>query len=349
MRNRKPVTICVIGMALAAGLFFIQVKDAAAKKHHSDRRQSDEGIFTDPRNIDTTYADWMSGNKEILKDLPINRIPLLGSHDAGSCYVNRKSPPCTGYLTHSNHHIHRMPRGTDVTSARCQSASIKDQLRYGVRYLDLRVARQEKAYWIEHMWLSTPLFGDRGVFAGIKDFLRVHPREIVILNMQALYSETGEMTAREADAYFQKVEKEFGDMLSPAGDFAKTTAGDVWAKGARLIIVADTRLSARPFLWPESKVDNRWMDMGEPGELCGALDGRVVSPWREGRCSEKLRVLQAMTTTKHKILKARETNAEILKRLQADWMGAPLNVVQVDDSVNSGLMRIMIERLKKDR
>jgi len=319
-----------------------------AKKHHgfTEQYESDEAISTNSQDIDATYADWMVKNKGVLENLPINRVPLLGSHDAGSCDLNSGSPPCKGYLTHSDHHIHRMPRGSDLTSARCQSASIKDQLRYGVRYFDLRIALQDGVYQIEHMWMSTPLLGEGGVFAQIKDFLREYPQEIIILHMQELYSDTGRMDSDEAEVYFQLIKQEFGAALAPRGDFASTTLGSIWAAGANIIVVADVESSSQPFIWHEHQIDTKWMDKQDPVELADALDARVISGWRRGDCADKLRVLQAMTTTKHKILNARQTNAEIKKRLETDWKDAPINVVQVDDSVNSGLMSVLIERLK---
>ncbi len=346
MKKCSSLSIVIICTVLFVSVPFLC--SCAWAKHHksNDRHESDEMIFTDSQNIDATYADWMAKNKDILKDLPINRMPLLGSHDAGSCDVNSSSPPCRGYLTHSGHHIHRMPRGSDVTSARCQSASIKDQLRYGVRYLDLRIARQDGVYRIEHMWMSTPLLGEGGVFTQIKDFLREHPEEVIILHMQELYSDTGRMNASEAKAYFQLVDQEFGKALAQRGDFAYTTLGNIWAAGANIIVVADIESSSEPFIWYEHQVDTRWMDKQNSDELADALDANVISSWRRGAYADKLRVLQAMTTTKHKIISARKTNAEIKKRLESDWKSAPINVVQVDDSVNSGLMPVLIERLK---
>ncbi|HPS20074.1 MAG TPA: hypothetical protein PKY78_03705 [Candidatus Omnitrophota bacterium] len=348
MKKHKMLLMAVIGMVLFASVFFMS-PFAMAKKHHKsgDQYQPDEAIFTNPEDIDTTYADWMEKNKDILKNMPINQIPLLGSHDSGSCDVSPDSPPCKGYLTHSGHHIHRMPKGSDVTSARCQSASIKDQLRYGVRYLDMRIAWQDGAYWIEHMWMSTPLLGEEGVFAEIKAFLREHPQEVIILHMQELYSETGRMNDDEAEAYFQLIKQEFGAALALKGDFASTTIGDIRAAGANIIVVADVESSSEPFIWYERQVDTKWMNKEDSVELADALNDRVISGWRRGDCADKLRVLQAMTTTKHKIVKARETNAEIKKRLESDWKDAPINVVQVDDSVNSGIMPVLIKRLKQ--
>ncbi|MDD5431847.1 MAG: hypothetical protein PHO70_02545 [Candidatus Omnitrophica bacterium] len=347
--NKSKMLPITAGCAILFLAIFLASTYSWAKKHNKsfDQYDSSEIIYTDSNDIDVTYADWMVKNKDTIKDLPINQIPLLGSHDAGSCDVSFDSPPCHGYLTHSGHHIHRMPRGSDVASARCQSASIKDQLRYGVRYLDLRVAWQDGAYQIEHMWMSTPLLGEGGVFTQIEDFLREYPQEIIILHMQELYSETGRMNSDETEDYFQLINKEFGASLATRGDFASTTPGDIWAAGANIIVIADVQSSLQPFIWYEHQVDTKWMDKQDPDKLTNALNAKVISGWRRGDCAGKLRVLQAMTTTKHKILNARKTNPKIKKRLESDWKSAPINVVQVDDSVNSGLMPVLIERLRK--
>jgi hypothetical protein len=322
----------------------------AHKKHHSGHASVAEETFRTPsERIDATYSDWMGRNQEALKDMPVNHVPLLGSHDAGSCDVSLSSPPCRGYLTHKGNHIHRMPKGTDVTSARCQSATIKDQLRYGVRYLDLRIALQDGSYWIEHMWMSTALAGEGGVFTQILEFLQEHPREIVILNMQALYSETGEMNAEEAAAYFRMVESQFGEIMMPAGEFASVTMRDLWARNARLIVIGDTERSPLPFLWDVRKVDSRWMNKQDSVKLCHALNSKVIKGWRKGKSHDRLRVLQAMTTTKHKIKQAETTNADIREWLSSQWSDAPVNVVQADDAVNSGLMPVLIERIENDK
>jgi hypothetical protein len=120
----------------------------------------------------------------------------------------------------------------------CQSASIKAQLEYGVRHLDLRIAHQDGQYWGTHMWLSTPAFGPRGVFTQIKAFLREHPDEIIILIGEHLYSERAPMTPPEAVAFYRKVEDEFGSLLVECGDFSQTTFGDIWAGSGRVILIA---------------------------------------------------------------------------------------------------------------
>jgi hypothetical protein len=247
----------------------------------------------------------------------------------------------------------------------------------------LRIAHQDGQYWGTHMWLSTPAFGPRGVFTQIKAFLREHPDEIIILIGEHLYSERAPMTPPEAVAFYRKVEDEFGSLLVECGDFSQTTFGDIWAGSGRVILIAgvetgwgspppghehkrghskkpphagpatkpasvvsSAEIADDPCLWCGHKVDSKWMDAKDPDVLVRDLDG-VIAKWRNGGRRDKLRRLQAMTTTSHKLNAAKVTNAKVRQKLQTDWNDAPISVLQVDDGARSGLMPILIEKLER--
>ena len=293
-----------------------------------------------------SYRDWMTQHKEALRDLPINKVPILGSHDSGSCDVHVGSEPCKGYLTHSGHHIKRKARAQDVESAVCQSASIMDQLLFGVRCLDMRTAWQDGQYWTSHMWMSTRYSGKNGIFAQIKDFLKQHPDEIIIMRMEHCYSETNNMTTDEMAAWFARVQAEFHDKLVPVGDFSSTTLGSIWSGPGRIIIVGDSTAdySDKKFVWDENAMDNRWMDVPDPDVLCADLT-KILIEWQNGTNSHQLHVLEAMVTAGHKLTNAAVTNGKTRALLVTDWQKFPLNIIQVDDAVNSGLMPVLIDRL----
>ena len=328
------------------------------------------------------YADWMSQNKERIRPLTINQLTLLGSHDSASCDVRAGSAPASGYLTRKDHHISHHASESDLRSAICQDASIRAQLDAGVRHFDLRIAHDKGEYWGMHMWLSTPAFGPGGVFTQVKDFLRDHPDEIVILAAEHLYSDKGPMTPGQAAAFYKRVEKEFGDLLAPTGDFARTTYGDLWSGRARVILIAcpeceesvavepsQFRSKHRhghsskpaapatpdsgpadilddPYLWCGLEVDSKWLDEKSQEVLIAGLDG-LIARWRAGTSAAKLRRLQAMVTAGHKLADAKVTNPMVLKKLQTDWADAPISVVQVDDAVHSGLMPALIDKLNR--
>ncbi len=178
MKDRKPLLVIVIFMVLLECAFLACCPYAWSKhheKHHKPGGQyePDETIFTDSQDIDATYADWMAQNKQLMMNSPVNEVTLLGSHDAASYNVREGNPPSKGYLTHKGKHIKRNARAKDALTGQCQSASIYNQLLYGVRYLDLRICHQDGQYWGMHMWLSIPCFGDDGLFTQIKEFSEI--------------------------------------------------------------------------------------------------------------------------------------------------------------------------------
>lgn len=364
--NLKNSSYCFVFVILISGLIYF-----------TDIKKS----FGDDET--TNYADWMAQYKNQIEDLPINKLTLLGSHDAASIDIKEGSDPATGYLTHNNKHIKRKAKESDVPSARCQSATISEQLLAGVRYFDLRIAYQDGEYWGMHEWLSTPAFGDGGVFMQVKSFLETHPNEIIIFYSQHLYWEKGLMTQGEALLFYHKVENYFGDLMIKKANFSTLTYGDIWKGKGRIILVAakefgspehhktkhhhkrstytvddydsdsnsgssQESINDDPYLWNGNDNDSKWMDTGDTDTLISGLDD-IVSAWKNGNSNDKLRHLQCMTTTQNKIEDAKATNALIREKLKTDWKDAPISIVQVDDSVNSGLMPILLSRISGNK
>ena len=277
--------------------------------------------FSFSQDVSVSNADWMSQHKAEMKDMAINQVTLLGSHDSASCDIHVGSPVVSGYLTHSGKHKkHHFASEKDVGSAVCQSASIKEQLEYGVRHIDLRVAYQDGQYRLSHMFISTPAFGPGGVFTQIKEFLAKHPDEIIIMVGEHLYSEREPMTAEEAAVFYKNLEDYLGDLLIKRDDFSKLTYGKIWEGRGRIILIANFEtgwsgagnvdMTADPFLWDGHAVDSRWMDEKDPDTLISELK-TVVNEWKNGGSSDKLRRLQAMTTTGHKLRTAKVTNTRV--------------------------------------
>lgn len=269
----------------------------------------------------------------------------------------------------------------------CQSASIKAQLEYGVRHIDLRIAYQDGQYWGTHMYISTPAFGPGGVFTQIKEFMREHPDEIIIMTGEHLYSEKEPMTPDEAASFYRKLEDELGDLLIKRDDFSQLTYGKIWEGKGRIILIANVETGwggAAPHSHKhkhkhgKSKKPTYSEDQGTDYEedffsTCLANDpflwdghavdstwmnerdpdvliselNEVIEKWKNGESSSKLRRLQAMTTTGTKLATAMLTNANVRKMLQTDWKDAPISVLQVDDAVNSGLMPLLIDKLMR--
>ncbi len=302
------------------------------------------------------YSSWMSKNQRALSNVTLKQIVLLGSHDAASSAMNSNSQPCIGeILNDPSQHIDGPPNANQLLNARTQSVPILQQLQAGVRYLDLRVALQGGQYYSEHMWLSAPFMGTNGIFDQIKQFLKENPDEIIIIVSYAghLYSDTqpdGLMSTAEADAFFQTVLNEFPNLLAPApsGDLMQQTLGDIWKDSGRIIYFGPNTLSPaiQQYIWNTLKIDSQWMQQATvPAVLITDLNEQVITPWMTEPYNDELHILQAMTNDNTKIATAAETNPLILEQLNSAWKTAPINIVQVNDAVNSGMMPTLIPRM----
>lgn len=311
-------------------------------------------------NISINYADWMFQNKEQLKNVSINNVPLLGSHDAGTCDISTNSPISKGEaisrnIKYTNNHI----SNKTIAAAKAQSASIMEQLISGVRYFDFRIAQQNNHYWSLHLWLSTHYFGKNGIFTQIKDFLKEHPNEVLILDMQHLFSEQGKMNTEDLESFYSKVKKEFSHLIIPAGEASKLTFGRIWEKQGRLIILGETEKITDPdlkeFIWDRKYyLDSTWIYTGDPNELISKLNAATIPNWRNGNGKEKFRDLQGHVTYRSKPRwkfngltdAAKTTNEKLKEQLQTKWKDVPINIISVDDSVNSMLMPTLLSRIE---
>jgi hypothetical protein len=114
------------------------------------------------------------------KDIAINRLLIPGSHDSGTSKMS--------------------------SSAKTQSWTIKEQLEHGMRYLDIRPRVHDSTFYVHHGEAGPDGSADLGhysarldpddrandkyIFKQIRDFLKLHPHEIVILKFQN-YSKCG--------------------------------------------------------------------------------------------------------------------------------------------------------------
>lgn len=146
------------------------------------------------------YLDWMGDCYDQLRDLPLCRIPLPGSHDAGSYGgINAKS--------------------------KTQEFNAWDQLAHGFRYFDFRVRVDNGVFFSHHgadesrdngyaQW-PTETTDDNGiVFSLITQYCDQHPREVVVLNFtdfSAVWNQS--FTDDDKKHFMDCIKRRFGDRL----------------------------------------------------------------------------------------------------------------------------------------
>lgn len=152
------------------------------------------------------FSKWMQDLTPIIGDVPINQIPIPGSHDSGTYGLDRRA----------------------VT----QNLTIAEQLSMGIRYFDLRPKEQNGRFYIHHT-LGTDnhlaTYPEQGfpsamdvdalvdadgcdiIFAQMRKFLLDNPSEVLILrfqNFESFSEDDGDGTndftrlAMLANAYF---------------------------------------------------------------------------------------------------------------------------------------------------
>lgn len=187
------------------------------------------------------FSNWMGDlyeRFEAFGRIPINRLLMLGSHDSGTSRMS--------------------------SLARTQALTIAEQLEVGIRYLDIRPRVSRSTYYVHHGesgpngsadlgHYSAPLdpeaaSNDTYIFKQIRDFLKRHPREILILKFQN-YSGFGEhdyydlvelvrsyLTFDEPDSKCSLVRCESGG----GALIAKQTVESLLAAHQRVFVIFDT-------------------------------------------------------------------------------------------------------------
>ena len=160
------------------------------------------------------YPDWMGSCYSQLQDAPLCRIPLPGSHDAGSYGgINAKS--------------------------QTQQYDIWHQLAHGYRYFDFRVRVDNGVFFSHHgadesrdngyAQYPTETTDDNGiVFSSIVQYLDRYQREVVILNFtdfSAVWNQS--FTDDDKKHFMDCIRRHFGDRLilrqqDASGNYANT-------------------------------------------------------------------------------------------------------------------------------
>jgi hypothetical protein len=128
----------------------------------------------------TDPSRWLELNQNLLGDKMINHIILPGSNKSSAYTINKKQ-------------LIDLPLKYKIFShtlfskwAITQSYSILEQLRMGVRYLDLRISFAPsqsgvKRFYTNHIFALTTL---KKALSQIKQFLTESPNEFLIINAQ---------------------------------------------------------------------------------------------------------------------------------------------------------------------
>jgi hypothetical protein len=211
----------------------------------------------DPAGVD--LPRWMDQTRNVIGDRPLNKIVMPGSHDAGSWSITDTSGVCD---TASNAKLAKDHPQLAAAISITQMSSIKEQLDNGSRYLDLRVCKQNGAWYTYHggplggLFFDDPATGRKGEINEIAEWIRSHPTEIVTIELRTSAPQEdaganteavrrlGEAigTARIADRH----------RLSPTSTYSQFMAAR-----ANVVLIDTKSSSSEPWVWPGSWIEGR--------------------------------------------------------------------------------------------
>ncbi|CAD6186001.1 unnamed protein product [Caenorhabditis auriculariae] len=244
---------------------------------------------------DFQMANWMSALPESRKKAPFSTLKIPGSHNSGAYDLRDDLPMANDQnfnVTVRQMGTSRFVRKFVKKWSETQIFDVYEQLEAGVRYLDIRLELMiDENGWMELM-LVHGLYGPSAMsfFEKIRTFLDSHPQEVVVLDINHVYTMTSlgfiQFVVQTLLVIFPP------EIICPTQyDFGKTSLQDIVSKGYRLIIVGPYQEPMENVIHETLIIHNPWPDKNRIDELVAALRLELLQPK-----PEKIHVLQGVIT-----------------------------------------------------
>jgi hypothetical protein len=174
---------------------------------------------------------WMSDYWVHIKDKKLSEIAIPGSHDSGT---------------------YKLGWGSGINTAKTQNVSLGQQLKDGIRYLDIRVTEaahsgcaDPSVWWLYHTWKSYRL---QVGLDEIRAFVSApaNSKEVVILDFQDIAVAYND--ARAEDVLLALIQSKLGEYMvttDQISNWRNGTLNDFVSQGRRVIVLLPTSISTR--------------------------------------------------------------------------------------------------------
>lgn len=200
-------------------------------------------------------------------NLPLTAVTMPGSHDAATYGVTTGQNYANGCGSVPD----AIPSAISGKWARTQDAELGTQAANGSRYFDIR------AYFTADGSLSTchslegATFADAlGKDSRFQQFVRSHPDEIFIVDMQQFFAENGTTDSPNRKKQFNAwIKDNFGDILverpTDTAQVKDVTIADMRAAGRNVVILAKDSMVTDKTMWPRNgNMYSEWNDVSKP-------------------------------------------------------------------------------------
>lgn len=194
-------------------------------------------------------SSWMNDNSNKLSTKKINQTLIPGSHFSNAYGIvnNRNLNICIGETLRgglsTNAKIAKLvtensliPQDDFITYLNTQEDNIGNQLRDGIRYLEIQICLQNDIYYTSNYYLTDSL---NSIVKQIKDFMNDNPHEIIFIDLDNnLRSEDGQMSENDLNNLHNYIQMSFGSSLTPKKDWQDLTFKKLWNTQHRIILLS---------------------------------------------------------------------------------------------------------------
>ncbi|KRZ84063.1 PI-PLC X domain-containing protein 3 [Trichinella sp. T8] len=205
--------------------------------------------------------NWMRDLPLFLKLKPLTHLFIPGSHQSFSDLLNKKLPIATDVPKFLRFVDSPWARKIIERWGRCQELHVTDQLRFGIRYFDVRVAflpgecEQSLDIFLLHGLYGRPI---KEVLDEIYTFISDHPEEILILDINHFYNFNDELHRK----FLIQLEHLFNGKFIPAPpslSLNQVTVNFAQQHGFQLLLFYQQKLAEQfSFTWPSSYIASPW-------------------------------------------------------------------------------------------
>ncbi|QRV92283.1 hypothetical protein RhiJN_20301 [Ceratobasidium sp. AG-Ba] len=251
--------------------------------------------------------NWMTDLFPVIRSHPLTKLFIPGSHDSPmtqECLTQPSWPyniptalgpdasdSVKNYLLLGHSLVNFRTRVFIRNWAVTQQLSLGEQLRAGVRYFDLRIAKINGSFKFTHALQSHHDIAT--ILAPVKDFMDNHPGEVLILHCQHFY----EVMKGEYDHVLAVFQSLFGNMLSPRADIHDVQFDNYISSGRRVLLIwrgeAANNLTNPHLVYDEGEVLNGNWPQGVR-TLDGLLEYTTRSQGDRPHPDPKLSVIQGI-------------------------------------------------------
>ncbi|KAG7188953.1 hypothetical protein KM043_008552 [Ampulex compressa] len=230
-----------------------------------------------PNDLGANLEHWMAGLPGPLRNLPITRLAIPGSHDTMTYTIERRNdvgPDEPAFIRALGRYCSIVSKPIIFNWSITQHEGIKEQLNGGIRYLDLRVAtkpRDEGIYFLHGLYgskVDQPL-------RQISEWLSTHPTEVLILDFQHFYS----FSDLDHRLLTDTILRTFRGKLCPVfSKFDHLTLQWLAAKGYQLFVIYRNVYARNHVdLWPSGLWPTPWPNTVNVDELLNFLNLELSS------------------------------------------------------------------------